>query len=202
MTQKILEAEGEGDSVQLDFFLKGNLALEKNSRRKPHSWLPDQVWQLYWLTPSPKSSSTVLSHCASPQAASMLHTSQSSNSATLVVSGLACGNVQFAGFLVIAHTCLALLHIGLAPEGCSTCLQGWEDVMRLVEIGKTKEGSPLATLADDIERNEVAWKEWAALEAPEAALMPADLTAKLSLFEQLLVSLDTLLCSVCVCVYI
>lgn len=72
--------------------------------------------------------------------------------------------------------------------------------MRLVEIGKTKEDSPLATLADDIERNEVAWKEWAALEAPEAALMPADLTAKLSLFEQLLVSLDTLLCSVCVCV--
>jgi len=43
MTQKILEAEGEGDSMQLDFFLKGNLALEKNPRRKPHSWLPDQV---------------------------------------------------------------------------------------------------------------------------------------------------------------
>ncbi len=95
-----------------------------------------------------------------------------------------------------SHTCLALLHIGLLPERCSTCLQGWEDVMRLVEIGKTKEGSPSATLADDIERNEVAWKEWAALEAPEAALMPADLTAKLSLFEQLLVSPDTLLCSI------
>ena len=43
MTQKILEAEGEGDPVQLDFFLKGNLALEKDLRRKPHSWLPDQV---------------------------------------------------------------------------------------------------------------------------------------------------------------
>ena len=43
MTQKILEAEGEGDAVQLDFFLKGNLALEKDPRRKPHSWLPDQV---------------------------------------------------------------------------------------------------------------------------------------------------------------
>ena len=43
MTQKILEAEGEGDPEQLDFFLKGNLALEKNARRKPHSWLPDQV---------------------------------------------------------------------------------------------------------------------------------------------------------------
>ena len=43
MTQKILEAEGEGDPVQLDFFLKGNLALEKDPRRKPHTWLPDQV---------------------------------------------------------------------------------------------------------------------------------------------------------------
>lgn len=43
MTQKILEAEGEGDPVQLDFFLKGNLALEKDQRRQPHSWLPDQV---------------------------------------------------------------------------------------------------------------------------------------------------------------
>ena len=61
--------------------------------------------------------------------------------------------------------------------------------MRLVEIGQAKEGgSPLAMLADDIERNEAGWKEWAALEAPEAALMPADLTAKLSLFEQLLAS--------------
>ena len=33
--------------------------------------------------------------------------------------------------------------------------------MRLVEIGKSKEESPLATLADDIERNELGWKEWA-----------------------------------------
>lgn len=71
-------------------------------------------------------------------------------------------------------------------------LQGWEDVMRLVEIGKAKEGSPLAGLADDIERNEAPWKEFAALEAPEAAQMPSDLTAKLSLFEQLLVSLPHL----------
>lgn len=64
--------------------------------------------------------------------------------------------------------------------------------MRLVEIGKAKEGSPLAGLADDIERNEAPWREFAGLEAPEAALMPSDLTAKLSLFEQLLVSLPHL----------
>lgn len=61
--------------------------------------------------------------------------------------------------------------------------------MRLVEIGKAKEaGSPLASLADDVERNEAPWKAWTALEDPEASRMPSDLTAKLSLFEQLLVS--------------
>lgn len=29
----------------LDFFLKGNLSLERHPRRKPHDWLPDQGWQ-------------------------------------------------------------------------------------------------------------------------------------------------------------
>lgn len=192
MTQKILEAEGEGDSVQLDFFLKGNLALEKNSRRKPHSWLPDQVRHLSQLNPSPELSATVLDIVQAPKVHQCCiyvrvltnhlawHVAMSSLPAPL-------------SLLDCSYTCSARLLIGLLSEGCTTRLQGWEDVMRLVEIGKTKEGSPLATLADDIERNEVAWKEWAALEAPEAALMPADLTAKLSLFEQLLVSPDTLL---------
>ena len=61
--------------------------------------------------------------------------------------------------------------------------------MRLVELGKAKEAaSPLAGLADDLERNEQPWKAWTALEDPEAVPMPSDLTAQLSLFEQLLVS--------------
>lgn len=29
----------------LDFFLKGNLSLERHPRRKPHDWLPEQGWQ-------------------------------------------------------------------------------------------------------------------------------------------------------------
>jgi hypothetical protein len=29
----------------LDFFLRGNLSLEKHPRRKPHDWLPVQGWQ-------------------------------------------------------------------------------------------------------------------------------------------------------------
>lgn len=47
MCTKILEG-GEGSALDgqfLDFFLKGNLSLEKSARRKPAEWLPDQGWQ-------------------------------------------------------------------------------------------------------------------------------------------------------------
>ena len=33
------------DSNFIDFFLKGNLSLEKARRHKPYEWLPDQGWQ-------------------------------------------------------------------------------------------------------------------------------------------------------------
>ena len=29
----------------LDFFLKGNLSLEKSERQKPYEWIPDQGWE-------------------------------------------------------------------------------------------------------------------------------------------------------------
>ena len=29
----------------MDFFLKGNMSLEKAHRHKPYDWLPDQGWQ-------------------------------------------------------------------------------------------------------------------------------------------------------------
>jgi dynein heavy chain len=45
MTLKLLEAASPLDPELLDFFLKGNLSLEKHSRRKPHEWLPEQGWQ-------------------------------------------------------------------------------------------------------------------------------------------------------------
>ena len=30
---------------ELDFFIKGNIALEKSKRKKPFSWVPDQSWE-------------------------------------------------------------------------------------------------------------------------------------------------------------
>uniref|UniRef100_A0A6S8LSH1 AAA+ ATPase domain-containing protein n=1 Tax=Dunaliella tertiolecta TaxID=3047 RepID=A0A6S8LSH1_DUNTE len=45
MTIKILEGETPLDSNFIDFFLKGNLSLEKARRLKPYDWLPDQGWQ-------------------------------------------------------------------------------------------------------------------------------------------------------------
>jgi dynein heavy chain len=43
MTIKVLEGEGELDHNMLDFFLKGNLSLEKSTRPRPHEFFPDQV---------------------------------------------------------------------------------------------------------------------------------------------------------------
>ena len=45
MTIKIQEGEGRLNREQLDFFLKGNLSLEKSERKKPHDWWPDQGWE-------------------------------------------------------------------------------------------------------------------------------------------------------------
>ena len=45
MTIKILEADGKLNPEELDFFLKGNISLEKSSRTKPFPWLPDQGWE-------------------------------------------------------------------------------------------------------------------------------------------------------------
>jgi dynein heavy chain len=45
MTTKLMESEGNMVGAELDFFVKGNIALEKASRPNPHDWLPAQGWQ-------------------------------------------------------------------------------------------------------------------------------------------------------------
>ncbi|KAE8635010.1 hypothetical protein XENTR_v10002490 [Xenopus tropicalis] len=45
MTVKIEQADGRVPQEELDFFLKGNISLEKSKRKKPCSWIPDQGWE-------------------------------------------------------------------------------------------------------------------------------------------------------------
>ncbi|KAM4616801.1 dynein axonemal heavy chain 10 [Polymixia lowei] len=45
MTIKIEQAKGRAPQEELEFFLKGNLSLEKSKRKKPCAWLPDQGWE-------------------------------------------------------------------------------------------------------------------------------------------------------------
>ncbi|GAA6098697.1 dynein axonemal heavy chain 10 isoform X1, partial [Tachysurus ichikawai] len=45
MTIKIEQAEARTPQEELDFFLKGNLSLEKSKRKKPCDWLPEQGWE-------------------------------------------------------------------------------------------------------------------------------------------------------------
>ncbi len=39
MDKKILVQE------ELDFFIKGNISIEKSKRKKPFVWMPDQTWE-------------------------------------------------------------------------------------------------------------------------------------------------------------
>ena len=45
MATKIQEAESKLNRDELDFFIKGNISLEKSSHIKPFDWLPDQGWE-------------------------------------------------------------------------------------------------------------------------------------------------------------
>ena len=45
MTIKIQEVEEDLKHEELDFFIKGNISLEKSARVKPFSWIPDQGWE-------------------------------------------------------------------------------------------------------------------------------------------------------------
>ncbi|XP_069922194.1 dynein axonemal heavy chain 10 isoform X1 [Oryctolagus cuniculus] len=45
MTIKIEQAEGRVPQEELDFFLKGNISLEKSRRKKPCAWLSEQGWE-------------------------------------------------------------------------------------------------------------------------------------------------------------
>ncbi|XP_071619148.1 dynein axonemal heavy chain 10 isoform X2 [Heliangelus exortis] len=45
MTIKIEQIDGRVPQEELEFFLKGNISLEKSTREKPFPWLPDQGWE-------------------------------------------------------------------------------------------------------------------------------------------------------------
>ncbi|NXE97067.1 DYH10 protein, partial [Menura novaehollandiae] len=45
MTVKIEQADDRVPQEEFEFFLKGNISLEKSARKKPYAWLPDQGWE-------------------------------------------------------------------------------------------------------------------------------------------------------------
>jgi len=40
-----MQSDNKLNQEELDFFIKGNIALEKSSRKKPFPWLVDQGWE-------------------------------------------------------------------------------------------------------------------------------------------------------------
>lgn len=46
MDIKLEQSENNVSQAQLDFFIKGNVSLEKSARACPASWIPSQVRQI------------------------------------------------------------------------------------------------------------------------------------------------------------
>ncbi len=65
--------------------------------------------------------------------------------------------------------------------------QGWEDLQRLITIKRQDgEPSPLHLVADQVEQNEAAWRDYYDLEAPEEVPLPVDFSNDLlTAFEKL-----------------
>ena len=40
-----MDADNKLNHDELDFFIKGNIALEKGARKKPYAWVNDQGWE-------------------------------------------------------------------------------------------------------------------------------------------------------------
>ncbi|CAF4632331.1 unnamed protein product, partial [Rotaria magnacalcarata] len=45
ITIKLEQDRGNLTQDELDFFIKGNISLEKSKRKKPFAWLHDQTWE-------------------------------------------------------------------------------------------------------------------------------------------------------------
>ena len=138
------------DPQFLDFFLKGNLSLEKAKRGEDS--LPQSPHLVTHPTTSPSpNSSPSLAHQSPP---------------------LPSPSVRPYDWI---------------PD------QGWQDVIRLAQLGSTKfnaEGKmhPFSRLADDIEADGGrTWREYYELEAPEEAPLPMGYDVCLTEFEKLLV---------------
>lgn len=52
MTIKLMEADGQMDAGEVNFFLKGDVTLDKPAQPKPHAWLSDQGWKDILKMPS------------------------------------------------------------------------------------------------------------------------------------------------------
>uniref|UniRef100_A0A7S0KGL2 Dynein-1, subspecies f n=1 Tax=Micromonas pusilla TaxID=38833 RepID=A0A7S0KGL2_MICPS len=183
MTIKLEEGEDRLNRQQLDFFLKGNLSLEKSKRAKPFDWYPDQGWEdLMRLTtlgdpePEPEPENPALD--AESKAGSKVGSNEGSE-------------------------------VGDAPEEAPTAEAAPEPEPELkpepesepvvappapasqasdAAEGEEEEAEPhpFTTIADHIEQNEEEWRAWYDLDAPEQTPFPGGYSESLNVFEQML----------------
>eukprot|EP00967_Tisochrysis_lutea_P047650 scaffold58012_cov20-Tisochrysis_lutea.AAC.1 len=160
------------DSNFIDFFLKGNLSLEKARRLKPYDWLPDQGWQdltrLVQLGSSKLNASGACAAC--PQAGRWTG------------KVLCCCPSSYGSLLLYGSACMhrtgrgegGACWKGTSKDGaqwgslrgawCPVIISVMQAACRQGALRACKQGAskvhPLARLADDIEADEAIWREF------------------------------------------
>ena len=180
MTIKIEDGEGAVNREQLDFFLKGNLSLEKSARAKPHEWWPDQGWEdVVRLT---------------RLGAGLDGGDGAETGADAADAGDVSGDV--AGETAFEETNEGSGEETAVEAGEETALEPGEEAggSRAASPEKAKKiaspakenASKFASLADHIEAHEAEWRAWYDLEAPEQSPFPGGFSETLDTFEQML----------------
>ena len=202
MTIKIQEGEGRLNREQLDFFLKGNLSLEKSERKKPHDWWPDQGWEDIMALITLRGDEPDASPESSPKKPSK--STESPKSPASDVGSDTSAAVDDTVRALVQAAIEAVTAEETEPEAEPEAEAEAEErtpveaeasfaedaasgpASPAAEASEEKPASPFAAVADHIEQNGEAWREWYDLEAPEQTPFPGGFSETLNVFEQML----------------
>ena len=175
MTIKIEDGEGALDVEQLDFFLKGNLSLEKAARAKPHEWWPEQGWEdVVRLTTLGAGGD------GGDGAEAGAETADAGETAGETAGDQTAETGEETGAETAGETGSAGAEPG-SPGGSRDASPAAK-----TRASPPSRASKFASVADHIEAHEAEWRAWYDLEAPEQSPFPGGFSETLDTFEQML----------------
>lgn len=184
------------NAAYLDFFLKGNLSLEKSARKKPFEWWPDQGWEdvmrLIDLGSETRGGEGDNDDAVVAEVPKKDETETEKDPvAALVASAigavLASAGLPALSSPTLVHETVTLVVSGdPGDDGEPGSTKEPESESRFEKTTPPPAGSKFSAIAKHICANERAWRQWYDLEAPEQTPFPGGYSQTLDTFEQML----------------